>query len=34
MADAASASPSPLQVYYENEAPLDGLQGKTVAVLG
>ena len=30
MADA----PSPLHVYYENEASLDGLKGKTVAVLG
>ncbi len=27
-------SPSPLHVYYEGEATLDGLQGKTVAILG
>ena len=27
-------SPSPLHVFYENEASLDGLKGKTVAVLG
>jgi ketol-acid reductoisomerase len=31
---AAAASPSPLHVFYENEATLEGLQGKTVAVLG
>src|SRR5205085_3282218 len=30
MADA----PAALHVYYENEASLDGLKGKTVAVLG
>ncbi len=36
MAETAStpASPAPLKVYYENEASLEGLQGKTVAVLG
>ena len=31
---AETASPAPLHVYYENEATLEGLQGKTVAVLG
>src|SRR4051795_13566876 len=29
-----AAEPTPLHVYYENEATLDGLKGKTVAVLG
>src|SRR4051812_2214066 len=29
-----TSAPSPLHVYYENEASLDGLKGKTVAVLG
>src|SRR5438309_4347256 len=28
------AHPAPLNVFYENEASLDGLKGKTVAVLG
>lgn len=28
------ANSAPLKIYYENEAPLDGLVGKTVAVLG
>jgi ketol-acid reductoisomerase len=27
-------APSSLKIYYENEAPLKGLQGKTVAVIG
>src|SRR5690242_5336604 len=25
---------SPLKIYYENDAPLEGLKGKTVGVLG
>src|SRR6476646_11754755 len=29
-----AAAPAPLHVFYENEATLEGLQGKTVAVLG
>src|SRR5215216_1226174 len=29
-----AAESTPLHVYYENEASLDGLKGKTVAVLG
>src|SRR5438309_10394021 len=28
------AHPAPLNVFYENEASLDGLKGKTVAILG
>src|SRR4051812_7938839 len=31
---AASAPTTPLEVFYEDKAPLDGLKGKTVAVLG
>src|ERR1035437_2779092 len=30
----AESAPSSLKVYYESEASLDGLRGKTVAVLG
>src|SRR5579862_3117113 len=26
--------PKPLKIVYENDAPLDGLKGKTVAILG
>ncbi len=26
--------PEPLKMVYENDAPLDGLKGKTVAILG
>jgi ketol-acid reductoisomerase len=29
-----AATPAPLHVYYENEAPLSGLAGKTVGILG
>src|SRR4051812_22315236 len=30
----AASAPSPLEVFYEDKAPIEGLKGKTVAVLG